>query len=110
MPEIILTTLTAKYIHTAFGLRFLMANLGALRKQAHIVEFNINQRPLEIAEKLLQQDPRIVGFGVYIWNVGPTLEVIAALKQVRPDIVVILGGPEVSYELLNSRSFNWPIT
>ncbi len=29
MPEIILTTLTAKYIHTAFGLRYLMANLGA---------------------------------------------------------------------------------
>ncbi len=44
------------------------------------------------------QDPRIVGFGIYIWNVGPTFEVIAALKQVRPDIVVILGGPEVSYE------------
>jgi hypothetical protein len=28
MPDIVLTTLNAKFIHAAFGLRYLFANLG----------------------------------------------------------------------------------
>src|SRR6266478_7505942 len=98
MAEIVLATLNAKYIHAAFGLRYLLANLGELRARASIVEFDINQRPIDIAEVLLARSPKIIGLGVYIWNVGPTTEVIAAIKKVRPDIIVILGGPEVSYE------------
>jgi len=98
MPAIVLTTLNAKYIHAAFGLRYLMANLGELKPSAAIAEFDINQRPLDIAEMLLAREPKILGFGVYIWNVTETTEVIAAIRRVRPDITVILGGPEVSYE------------
>jgi radical SAM superfamily enzyme YgiQ (UPF0313 family) len=98
MPDIVLTTLNAKYIHAAFGLRYLMANLGVLKPGAEIVEFDINQRPLDIAEMLLAREPKILGFGVYIWNVAETTEVITAIKRVRPEIIVVLGGPEVSYE------------
>ena len=98
MAEIILTTLNAKYIHAAFGLRYLFANLGELRDSAMILEYDINLRPLDIAEKLLANDPKIIGFGVYIWNVTPTTEVIAAIKRLRPEIKIILGGPEVSFE------------
>lgn len=98
MPEIVLTTLNAKYIHAAFGLRYLFANLGDLRPSAALVEFDINQRPLDITEVLLAREPKIIGFGVYIWNVAPTTEVIAAIKRIRPEIKIILGGPEVSYE------------
>jgi len=98
MSDILLTTLNAKYIHAAFGLRYLLANLGELKPRAAIAEFDINQRPLDIAEQVLARNPRIVGFGVYIWNVAQTTEVISAIKRVRPDIVIILGGPEVSYE------------
>ena len=98
MPDIVLTTLNAKYIHAAFGLRYLMANLGELKPSAAIAEFDINQRPLDIAEALLAREPKILGFGVYIWNVTETTEVIAAIKRVRPDLTIILGGPEVSYE------------
>jgi radical SAM superfamily enzyme YgiQ (UPF0313 family) len=98
MPEIVLTTLNAKFIHAAFGLRYLFANLGDLQPRAVIAEFDINQRPLEIAEKILAQNPKIIGFGIYIWNVTETTEVISAIKRVRPEIKIILGGPEVSYE------------
>ncbi|HLX68817.1 MAG TPA: DUF4080 domain-containing protein [Verrucomicrobiae bacterium] len=103
MPDILLTTLNAKYIHASFGLRYLMANLGPLQRSAHIVEFDINQRSLDIAEKLLAKNPRIIGFGVYIWNVATTTEVVATLKRLRPDIVIVLGGPEVSYETEGQR-------
>ena len=101
VADIVLTTLNAKYIHTAFGLRYLLANLGPLQPRACLAEFDINQRPLDIAEALLARNPKIIGFGVYIWNVVPTIEVIAAVKRVRPDIKIILGGPEVSYETEN---------
>lgn len=98
MPDIVLTTLNAKYIHAAFGLRYLFANLGPLRERARIVEFDINQRVVDVAEILLAQEPRIIGLGVYIWNVTPATELVATLKRLRPDVIVILGGPEVSFE------------
>src|SRR5579859_3491921 len=98
MSDIILTTLNAKYPHCAFGLRYLMANLGELQSRARIVEFDINQRPVDIVEAILRHEPKIVGIGVYIWNAMPSLQVVADLKRLRPELVVIIGGPEVSYE------------
>ena len=98
MPDIVLTTLNAKFSHAAFGLRYLFANLGELQPRAVIAEFDINLRPLDIAETLLAREPKILGFGVYIWNVEQTTEVITAIKKIRPEIKIILGGPEVSYE------------
>lgn len=98
MSDIVLATLNAKYIHASFGLRYLMANLGELKPRATLLEFDINQRPLDIAEVLLAQNPRILGLGVYIWNVIETTEVVAAIKRIRPEVIVILGGPEVSFE------------
>jgi len=98
MPDIVLATLNAKYIHASFGLRCLMANLGDLRDRACMAEFIIKQQPLEIVEAVLAHEPRIVGFGVYIWNVVQTTEVVALLKRLRPELIIILGGPEVSHE------------
>jgi radical SAM superfamily enzyme YgiQ (UPF0313 family) len=99
MPEIVLATLNAKYPHCAFGLRYLHANLGPLTDRAVLREFTIQQPPLEIVERLLADAPRIVGLGCYIWNVPETAAVVALLRQLRPDLVVVLGGPEVSYEI-----------
>lgn len=98
MGEILLATLNARYIHASVGLRYLFANLGELQQIAEIVEFEVSQSAREIAEALLDRKPRIVGFGVYIWNTVRTREVISLLKKVRPEVVVVLGGPEVSYE------------
>lgn len=98
MPDILLTTLTAKYIHAGFGLRYLLSNMGGLRERSVMREFDINQKPLEIAEKILSENPVIVGFGVYIWNVTETQEVVSVLRRIAPEIKIVLGGPEVSYE------------
>jgi radical SAM superfamily enzyme YgiQ (UPF0313 family) len=98
MADIVLTTLNAKYIHAAFGLRYLLANLGALKSSACLLEFDINQRANDIVETVLARNPKIIGFGIYIWNVAPATEVVATIKRLRPDITIILGGPEVSYE------------
>ena len=98
MPDILLTTLNAKYPHCAFGLRYLLANMGELQGETALMEFTINQQTLEILDTILSQRPAIVGLGVYIWNVDETTRLVADLKRVAPDVIVVLGGPEVSYE------------
>ena len=95
---ILLTTLNARYIHAAFGLRYLKANLGELRDQCRIAEFDIKQRPIEVAEQLLAHQPRIIGIGVYIWNARESMELVSLLKRIAPEVTVVLGGPEVSHE------------
>jgi len=64
--DIILTTLNSRYMHSAFGLRYLYANLAELQSSACIEEFTIQQRPIDIVEKLLKHQPKIIGIGVYI--------------------------------------------
>lgn len=97
MSEIVLATLNARYVHCSFGLRYLMANMGDLRQKTALLEFTIQQPTLEILDAILEQQPTIVGLGVYIWNVDETSRLIADLKQVRPELIVVVGGPEVSY-------------
>ena len=100
MSEIVLTTFNARYAHASFGLRYLMANLPpAPRERAKIIEFEVNQRPTDAIEKILAHDPKIVGVGVYIWNATQSAQLVAELKRVRPDVTVVIGGPEVSYEV-----------
>ncbi len=102
-PAIVLATLNAKYIHASLGLRCLLANMDlhggtGLRAVTQLREFTIGQRPVQIVEDLLALHPRIIGLGVYIWNVVETTQVVRLLKTLRPDIKVVLGGPEVSFE------------
>ena len=95
--RIILTTINARYIHTAFGLRYLYANMAELQAESKILEFSIKQQALEICEQLYLHQPQIIGFGVYIWNVAEITAVIALLKQILPETILIVGGPEVSH-------------
>lgn len=109
MPQtdILLCTLNSTYQHAAFGLRYLFANLGKLQSRAAILEWTIKENPRVIVEKILQHQPRIVGFGVYIWNTELTLQIISTLKKVAPDIIVVLGGPEISYETTTQPHLQW---
>ena len=109
-PRIILASLNAKYIHASLGLRYLLANMARhggedLRRHTRLREFTIARKAEDIVAALLAElgdedttAPRIVGFGVYIWNVTQTTAVVRLLKQARPRVKVVLGGPEVSHE------------
>lgn len=95
---ILLSTLNARYAHASLGLRYLLANMGELQPSTKLEEFVIGSKTTDVVEKILLHRPRIVGFGVYIWNVEETTRIVALLKRVAPEIVVVLGGPEVSHE------------
>ena len=107
-PRIILCSLNAKYIHASLGLRYLLANMARhggedLRAQTVLREFTIARAPQEVADALLAElgeglETQVMGFGVYIWNLVQTTEVVRRLKQARPGLKIVLGGPEVSYE------------
>jgi radical SAM superfamily enzyme YgiQ (UPF0313 family) len=101
--SIVLATLNAKYIHASLGLRYLLANMdvhggAGLKAQTQLREFVTAQPPLIIAEQLLALSPKVIGLGVYIWNVVETTQVVRLIKALRPDIKIVLGGPEVSFE------------
>lgn len=85
-------------MHASLGLRYLYANLKELKTDCTIKEFTIQNRATDIVEQLLQANPVIIGLGVYIWNIRETEAVISQLKALAPQIKIILGGPEVSYE------------
>lgn len=96
--DIVLATLNARYIHSAFGLRYLKANLGEFESKTRICEFNLEQRPLDVAEQILALQPRIVGLGIYIWNAEKSVQLAALIKRIAPQVILVVGGPEVSYE------------
>jgi hypothetical protein len=98
VADIVLATFDAKWIHAAFGLRCLRANLGELRERSAILEFDLQTRAIDAAEAILALGPRIVGLGVYVWNATLSLQLARLLKQLRPELLLVLGGPELSYE------------
>ncbi|MCC2972639.1 B12-binding domain-containing radical SAM protein [Massilia sp. IC2-476] len=95
---ILLSTLNARYTHASLGLRYLLANMGPLQAQTRIQEFVIGAKTSDLVERILAHGPRIVGLGVYIWNVEETTRLVAMLKRVAPQVTIVLGGPEVSHE------------
>jgi radical SAM superfamily enzyme YgiQ (UPF0313 family) len=97
MSTILLTTLNARYAHSALGLRYLYANLHELQNDAKIVEFTINEQIQTIAEDILKYTPKIIGISVYIWNASQTAELIEIIKKVTPETIIVLGGPEAGY-------------
>ena len=82
---ILMAAINAKYIHSALSLYCLKANLGHLQNQAQILEFDIHRRPSEIAEQILQHQPRILALSLYLWNVElahQTLQLIRKMNMI----------------------------
>ncbi len=51
----------------------------------------------EMAKKVLSSSPVVVGLSCYSWNVDMTLELVRSMREQRPDLKIVLGGPEVSF-------------
>ncbi|MFD2724510.1 cobalamin-dependent protein [Ignatzschineria indica] len=84
--------------HASLGLRYLKANLYELEERAEILEFTIQQNREAMLEEIYHRQPKIVSFGIYIWNFRETTLLIRDLRALMPDLVITIGGPEVSYE------------
>lgn len=96
--NILLTTLNAKFIHSSLALRCLAAAChGQGLYQVQTAEYTINQNSYDILRHIYSLQPDVVGFSCYIWNIEMTHHIISLIKQVLPDVRIVVGGPEVSY-------------
>jgi anaerobic magnesium-protoporphyrin IX monomethyl ester cyclase len=96
--NIICTTLNAKYIHTNLAIRYLKA-YAQPEFDVQIVEYTIKDPAINIVTDLYRKKPNVVGFSCYIWNIEETIKVVKMLKKIDPEIIIVAGGPEVSYDV-----------
>ncbi|HHX13380.1 MAG TPA: DUF4080 domain-containing protein [Clostridiales bacterium] len=121
----LLTTLNSKYVHSNLALYLLQeawyaavdgGEIGAvavddckagaaaddaaakarLRQKVRRIEFTINHNLDDIYGELLRQDPDLIAFSCYVWNIEMTLRLAEILKQAKPELRILLGGPEVA--------------
>ena len=98
----VLTGINAKYIHSCLALYSLRAYCpDEYRGSIVIREFTINQEHGFILRELYACKPDIIGFSCYIWNIGMVAALVRDLKKLLPDLIIILGGPEVSYDSID---------
>lgn len=95
--KIILSTLNSKFIHSSLSIRYLKDYIKDIL-DVEIREYTINQNIDYIVSDLYKSDANIICFSTYIWNSIETFEICETLKIVKPDLKIILGGPEVSYD------------
>ncbi|SMQ69740.1 Radical SAM superfamily enzyme YgiQ, UPF0313 family [Bacillus sp. OV166] len=95
--NVICSTLNAKYIHTNLAIRYLKA-YAAPEFNIQIKEYTIKDPVLNIVTDLYQLNPEVIGFSCYIWNIEETIKVVNLIKKVDPSIIIVLGGPEVTYD------------
>lgn len=94
----LITTLNSKYIHKSLSLRLLYV----ATKDHHdvdFVEYTIKEDLDKITADIIAKKVQIIAFSVYIWNVKLIKELCIRLKREDQNLVIILGGPEVSYEI-----------
>ena len=95
--KVVLAAINAKFTHTSLAVRYLTEAARSFNIEA--VEYNINQDLAQIAADIHSRKPDILGLSCYIWNINQVLQVISDLRQVNPDLTIILGGPEVSFDI-----------
>jgi radical SAM superfamily enzyme YgiQ (UPF0313 family) len=61
---------------------------------------------------IVAREPWLVGFTCYLWNIERTLWIAAELKRRRPDVRIVLGGPEVTADnawVLNTPDYDFAV-
>ncbi|WP_163102150.1 B12-binding domain-containing radical SAM protein [Peribacillus alkalitolerans] len=96
--KIIAATLNAKYIHTSLSIRYLKA-YASPEFQVDLAEYTIKDPVMNIVSDLFSKKPDVIGFSCYIWNIEETLKVVGMLKKINPNLTIVLGGPEVTYDV-----------
>ena len=93
----LITTLNSKFIHTSLSLRLLYV-ASYHEHDVDFKEYTIKDSLEHIVEDILRMQCQIVAFSSYIWNIEYIQKICAMLKRRQPNIIIILGGPEVTYE------------
>ncbi|WP_404358476.1 B12-binding domain-containing radical SAM protein [Cytobacillus firmus] len=96
--KVIASTLNAKYIHTNIAIRYLKA-YAQPDFDVELAEYTIKDPVMNIVTDLIRKKPDVIGFSCYIWNIEETIKVIKMIKKIDPSIQIVVGGPEVTYDV-----------
>ncbi len=94
----VFTTLHSKYIHPSLALPCLVAFCRDECGDLRIREFTVHEPPENALAELLAENPDVIAFSVYLWNRRETFDLIDALSALRPELRLVVGGPEVSFD------------
>ncbi|MGB9813938.1 MAG: B12-binding domain-containing radical SAM protein [Thermovenabulum sp.] len=101
--KVVLVGINSKYVHTNLAIRNLKAyfekNYWIDDIKIYIFEATINDILDDILERIVDFKPDVIGFSLYIWNFNQVIYLAENLKKVKPEVKVILGGPEASYDV-----------
>lgn len=106
--KILITTLNSKFIHTSLSIRYLKSFAKDDFPNIELEEYTINQSIDYIVGDIYKKEIDVVAFSCYIWNIEHILHISEVLKLVRPNLKIILGGPEVSFDgedLIKNNTF-----
>lgn len=104
--KMLLCAVNAKYIHSNLAVRYLKKYCQSQIEEIAVAEFSINDNISNILKKLYRTEADIYGFSCYIWNISFVLSLCSSLKKIIPEAVIILGGPEVSYDPMSVLTDN----
>ena len=96
--KILLAACNAKYIHSNLAVYNLKSCSGEYSSSVVVKEYTINQIRDDILKDIYLEQPDVVCFSCYIWNISFVRELVPDLKKILPQVEFWAGGPEVSYD------------
>ncbi|MDR0438083.1 MAG: B12-binding domain-containing radical SAM protein [Bacteroidales bacterium] len=94
-----LIAINAKNIHKSSALWYLKAYCEEKKiENISVIEVNINDKIYETVSKIYETKPTVAAFSCYIWNIDYVNKIAPLLKKLLPNLTIVLGGPEVSFE------------
>lgn len=96
--KILLAACNAKYIHSNLAVYNLKSCSGEYSSRVVVKEYTINQIMDDILKDIYLEQPDVVCFSCYIWNISFVRELVPDLKKILPQVEFWAGGPEVSYD------------
>ncbi len=98
--NVAICVLNSQYIHSSLAPWCLLAGVNTYCESgitAAVIEGTVNEKIEAVAQRIIAQKPQVIGFSCYIWNITATKQLIRLVKRELPEAVLVLGGPEVSY-------------
>lgn len=90
-------TFNVSFIHKNLALRWLYVTNPFYH--AFIKEYTLKSSIHQVIEDLKESNTHVVGLSVYIFNHEKSKQLIQAIKKQLPHILILVGGPEVTYQV-----------
>ena len=96
--KVLLTTLNSQYVHSNLAIRYMYTVIANEDCETEIREFSINNDLNYIYNEIMRAGYDLVCFSCYLWNIEETSILGSDLKKGRPDMKILVGGPETSFD------------